>query len=269
MVPGKKHLVPPGQRAKLSARSTDDTGGIKDKSEAQPILARNTDRLVGLSYLLYAEGARSLLIVLQGMDTSGKDGTISHVMSGVNPQSCSVTSFKVPSEEERKHDFLWRIHKAVPRRGAIGIFNRSHYEDVLVVRVHGLVPKAVWAERYEQINAFERGLVQNDVHILKFFLHISKDEQKRRLQDRLDDPTRNWKFSPDDLKERKLWDDYMEAYEDALTKCSTPWAPWYVIPSDHKWHRNLAISHIVVETLTRMRMKLPKPEFDLSQIKVR
>jgi len=202
------------------------------------------------------------------MDASGKDGTIRHVMYGVNPQVCSVTSFKAPTSEELDHDFLWRIHNAVPPRGEIGIFNRSHYEDVLIVRVHDLVPKTVWSARYEQINDFEKMLSKNNVTILKFFLHISKDEQKERLQERLNDPTKNWKMNPEDLKERELWDDYQKAYEVAIEKCSTKYAPWYIIPANKKWFRNIAVSEIIIETLENLKMKFPKPAFDPSTIVV-
>jgi PPK2 family polyphosphate:nucleotide phosphotransferase len=199
------------------------------------------------------------------MDAGGKDGTIRHVMSGLNPQGCRVTSFKVPTEEELSHDYLWRMHRAVPAKGEIGIFNRSHYGDVLVVRVHNLVPKRVWSKRFEQINAFEKILAETGVTIVKFFLHISKEEQKNRLQERLDDSTKHWKVSPADFEERKYWDDYVKAYEDVLARCSTPWAPWYVIPGDHKWFRNLAVADVLVRTLKDMKMRFPKSKLDLSQ----
>jgi PPK2 family polyphosphate:nucleotide phosphotransferase len=191
------------------------------------------------------------------------------VMSGVNPQGCVVTSFKVPSVEEAAHDFLWRIHKAVPGNGYIGIFNRSHYEDVLVVRVHQLVPKDVWSGRYEQINEFEAMLDANNVKVLKFFLHISKDEQKKRFMERIDDPDKRWKISNADFEERKFWDDYTKAYEDALARCSTEAAPWYIIPANKKWFRNLVVSHIVVETLEEMKMKFPPPTVDVSKLRWR
>jgi PPK2 family polyphosphate:nucleotide phosphotransferase len=210
-----------------------------------------------LAYRLYAENRRSVLLVLQGMDTSGKDGTIRTVTSGVNPQSCQVVPFKQPSAEELDHDFLWRIHQAVPRRGNIGIFNRSHYEDVLVVRVHKLVPEAQWHKRYDQINAFEELLVEGGITLLKCFLHVSKDEQKKRLQARLDDPDKRWKFNHGDLDERKLWDDYQRAYEDALTRCNTAHAPWYIVPADRKWYRNLVVSQILREALEKLNPKFP------------
>jgi PPK2 family polyphosphate:nucleotide phosphotransferase len=199
------------------------------------------------------------------MDGAGKDGTIRHVMSGVNPQGCRVTSFKSPSAEETAHDFLWRIHNAIPERGEIGIFNRSHYEDALVVRVHDLVPEAIWSQRYKQINRFEKTLAENNVKILKFYLHISKEEQKNRFQQRLEDRAKWWKLSPTDFQERKYWNDYMEAYEDVLRRCSTPWAPWYIIPANKNWFRNLAVSHVIVKTLDDLNMKFPKPSFNVSR----
>jgi PPK2 family polyphosphate:nucleotide phosphotransferase len=208
-------------------------------------------------------------VVLQATDAAGKDGVVRHVLSGLNPQGCDVTSFKVPSTIERQHDFLWRIHQAVPAFGSIGVFNRSHYEDVLVVRVHHLAPRHVWSARYDQINAFEKLMSDNGVTILKFFLHISKAEQKQRLEARLDDPIRNWKISPADFKERRRWNDYVEAYEAVLNRCSSSVTPWYVIPSNKKWFRNLAVSQIIVETLERMNPKFPKPSFDLLRIKVK
>jgi PPK2 family polyphosphate:nucleotide phosphotransferase len=217
------------------------------------------DRLRDLQAVLWAEGKHALLIILQAMDAGGKDGTIKHVMRGVNPQGCQVTGFKVPTQEELDHDFLWRVHKAVPRRGYIGIFNRSHYEDVLVVRVDELVPEAVWRQRYEQINHFEKLLADTGTTILKFYLHISKQEQRERFEARLDDPHKNWKFSMGDLEKRAQWDDYMEAYNEALSRCSTPWAPWYVVPADHKWYRNAVISRILVETLEGLDMRYPPP----------
>jgi PPK2 family polyphosphate:nucleotide phosphotransferase len=222
-----------------------------------------------LQELLYASKKRALLIVLQAIDAGGKDGTIRHVMSGVNPQSCQVTSFKAPTAEELGHDFLWRIHQRVPIKGFFGIFNRSHYEDVLVVRVHDLVPKAVWSRRYDYINGFERVLDDGGVTILKFFLHISKDEQKKRFEDRLRDPAKMWKATLQDLEERKLWEKYRKAFEDAISKCSTEVAPWYVIPADRKWFRNLAVSEVIVQTLEAMDLKYPKPAFDTSKVVIK
>ena len=228
-------LVSPNVRIALSSHDPGYTGDYRSKAETKSELKRNVKRLRELQEVLWAEGKHSLLIILQAMDAGGKDGTIKHVMRGVNPQGCQVTSFKVPTEEELDHDFLWRIHKATPRRGYIGIFNRSHYEDVLVVRVHNLVPEEVWQQRYEQINQFEKMLADTGTTILKFFLHISKEEQKERFEARLRDPRKNWKFSHKDVDERAYWDDYMRAFEDALSRCSAPWAPWYIIPANHKW----------------------------------
>jgi PPK2 family polyphosphate:nucleotide phosphotransferase len=220
-----------------------------------------------LQYLLYAESRRSVLVVLQGIDAAGKDGTIRHVMTGLNPQGVSVTAFKAPEGAEKRHDYLWRVHNAVPEWGKIGIFNRSHYEDVLIVRVHGLVPKEEWSKRYQQINDFERMLAGNRVQIVKFLLYISKDEQAARFRKRLEDKTKNWKFSLDDVREREYWDQYIEAYDDALRKCSTEYAPWHVIPANHKWFRNLAVSEILRSHLEGMKLEYPKPVADLSKIK--
>jgi PPK2 family polyphosphate:nucleotide phosphotransferase len=265
----KQFRVKPGARVRLAGLDPDDTGGLRDKSEAEKPMQKNLERLSALQYLLYAEGRRALLIVLQAMDAGGKDGTIRHVMSGLNPQSCRVTSFKVPTPAELAHDFLWRIHAAVPAKGEIGIFNRSHYEDVLVARVHGLVSEKTWRARYDQINRFEESLSRNHIHILKFFLHISKCEQRKRLEARLRDPTKNWKISPADVAERKWWSAYEKAYEDALSHCSTAEAPWFIIPANHKWFRNLAVSQIIVEALDEMDMKFPPPSFDVSKVRLR
>ncbi len=257
-------IVKPGKKIKLSDRDPDSTPGFKDKKVAESLLAKSTARLSELQQRLYAEGRRSLLIVLQAMDAGGKDGTIRQVMSGVNPQSCAVTSFKSPSSDELAHDYLWRIHNHVPRKGEVGIFNRSHYEDVLIVRVHDIVPREIWTQRFDQINAFEKMLSENNVQIIKFFLHISKDEQLRRFKSRLEDPAKNWKADPSDFQERKFWDDYQKAYEDVLAKCSTPWAPWYIIPANKKWYRNLAVSQIIVEHLEAMDLKFPKPKAEIA-----
>src|SRR5664279_2580500 len=259
-------LVSPGSRIKLADFDPAGTYGL-DKSDADHLLAKNCERLSVLQYLLYAEGRRAVLVVLQGIDAGGKDGTIKHVMSGLNPQGVDVTSFKVPEGPEKRHDYLWRVHNAVPESGKLGIFNRSHYEDVLVVRVHDLVPKPVWSERYGQINNFERTLSDNGVRIVKFLLYISKEEQAKRFRQRLDDKSKRWKFSPADLKEREYWDKYIEAYQDVLRKCSTEHAPWYLIPANHKWFRNLAVSQILCETLESMDLKFPKPTADLSSLK--
>lgn len=264
----KELIAAPGEKVKLNKWDPEDTLGWDKNHKMKASLAKTIEKLDNLQYLLYAEHKRALLIVLQGLDAAGKDGTIRHVMSGVNPQGCRVTSFKKPTSEELTHDFLWRVHKAVPPIGDIGIFNRSHYEDVLVVRVHNLAPKDVWSQRYDQINDFEQMLDQNGVKILKFFLHISKDEQKQRFQQRIDDKDRQWKISESDFAERKFWDDYTKAYEVALTNCSTKHAPWFVIPSNKKWFRNLAVSHIIAETLEEMHMKFPAPTVDVSKIKL-
>ena len=262
----KELIVKPSSRLKLEKMDPGDTFGY-DKADAADHFTKNLERLSVLQYMLYAEAKRSVLVVLQGIDAGGKDGTIKHVMSGLNPQGVTVTSFKVPEGPEKRHDYLWRIHNAVPEWGKVGIFNRSHYEDVLVVRVHDLVPKKVWSERYDQINDFESMLASSGVTILKFLLYISKDEQAKRFRERLDDKQKNWKFSPADLKEREYWDQYIEAYDDMLNKCSKKHAPWYVIPANNKWFRNLAVSQILRDTLDEMDLKFPKPTTDLKKIK--
>src|SRR5471032_932201 len=231
-------IVRPGSRIKLADIDPGDTRGVK-KEEAGEHLAKNLDRLSVLQYMLYAEGQRSLLVVLQGIDAGGKDGTIRHVMSGLNPQGVKVTAFKVPEGPEKRHDYLWRVHQAAPEWGQLGIFNRSHYDDVLVARVHSLVPAPVWQKRYRQINEFERMLSENDVRIVKFLLYIDKKEQARRFHERLDDKSKNWKFSPADVQEREYWDQYMRAYEEMLRKCSTAAAPWYVITAKKKRYRKM------------------------------
>jgi PPK2 family polyphosphate:nucleotide phosphotransferase len=261
----KRCMVKPGSKPHLDDRDPGDTFGVRRNDKA---FKKRLDRLRELQQLLYADRSYALLIILQAMDAGGKDGTIRHVMSGVNPQGCKVTAFKVPTPEERAHDFLWRVHEAVPERGDIGIFNRSHYEDVLIVRVHRMVPKDVWSKRYGQINDFEQMLSANGVKILKFFLHIGKEEQKRRFQARILDPTRNWKISLADFEERRYWDDYMKAYEDALRKCSTDEAPWHVIPADHKWFRNYLVAETMVQALEDMKLKYPPPSVDISKIEV-
>jgi PPK2 family polyphosphate:nucleotide phosphotransferase len=264
-----KHLrIAPGTKVRLKDIDPGHTHGHKDKAEADQKRAEHVEQLAKYSELLWADNRYALLIVLQGMDTAGKDGTIRRVMSGINPRDCSVVSFKKPTDAELDHDFLWRIHTACPARGEIGVFNRSHYEDVVIVRVHNLVPEKVWSHRYDQINAFEEFLTHNGTRILKFFLHISKDEQKRRLEARIQDPVKNWKIEPADLEERKYWDQYQEAYDAAITRCNTDDAPWYVIPADKKWFRNLAISSILVETLEGLDLRPPKAKFDVSKLKV-
>lgn len=262
-------VIKPGRKVNLAKIKPGDTMGFKDKEQAVKLLEKNQKRMAELQYLLYAQNKYGLLIVLQGMDACGKDGTVRQVMRGVNPQGCKIVSYKAPNAVELDHDYLWRIHHNVPPYGEIGIFNRSHYEDVLVVRVRNLVPKEVWSDRYDQINGFEDILVRNNYIILKFFLHISKQAQKERLEARLQDPTKNWKMSPQDLKERALWNDYQKAYEAVLSNCSTKKAPWYVVPADKKWFRNLVISQVIVETLEGLNMKFPKPDFDPKKIVVK
>lgn len=260
--------VPPGTDICLDDFDARFGDGDLKKKDARNEVAENTVITAGLAHRLYAENQRAVLLVLQGMDTSGKDGTIRHVMSGVNPQSCRIVSFKQPSLVELDHGFLWRIHRGVPPKGNIGIFNRSHYEDVLVVRVHNIVPEREWRKRYEQINAFERMLNDGHITLVKCFLQISKEEQRERLMARLDDPEKRWKFSKADLEERKKWDDYVEAYEEALTQCNTDYAPWHIIPSDRKWYRNLVVSRILRKTLETLDPQFPPCEEGLDAIVV-
>ena len=248
--------VTPGTRVRLASRDHGATHGW-DKTAADPELARQFERLAGLQDRFWAEAKRAVLVVLQGIDAAGKDGTINKVMEAFNPQGCPVTSFKVPSAEELAHDYLWRVHKALPRKGEIAIFNRSHYEEVLVVRVHDLVPRKVWSTRYDQINSFERHLTANGTTIVKFFLAIDRDEQRDRFQARYDDPTKRWKFSMGDLEERARWDDYQAAFDDALSKCSTVEAPWYVIPANRNWFRNLAVATILADTIAELKPRYP------------
>ena len=261
-------IVPPGTKIKLKDYDPDYTGEYKQKGDAEKKLSGIKEQMIELQELLYTENKRSLLIILQAMDTGGKDGTIRHVVGGVDPQGCDVQSFKVPTPEELSHDFLWRAHKVTPCNGKIVIFNRSYYEDVLVVRVHNLVPKEIWSRRYDQINYFEKCLTENGTVIIKFYLHISKDEQKKRLEQRLEDPAKKWKFSEADLKEREYWDGYTDAYEDVLTKCSTEHVPWHIIPANKKWYRNLVVGEAIVKTLKDQNMKFPEPKIDLSKIKI-
>ena len=248
--------VKPGSRVRLASLDPGATFG-HDKASAQPLIAAQLDRLAALQDRLWAEAKRSVLVVLQGIDAAGKDGTIQKVMEAFNPQGCVVSAFKVPTAEELAHDFLWRIHKRVPGVGEIGIFNRSHYEDVLVVRVHDLVPRRVWSARYDQINDFERTLAAGGTTIVKFFLTIDRDEQRQRFQARYDDPTKRWKFSMGDLDERAHWDDYQAAFDDALAKTSTETAPWYVIPANRKWFRDLAVATILADTIAGLRPAYP------------
>ena len=260
----KAYLVKPGNAVKLSKYDPDETSLFKgDKQEGKRALLKLNEELEILQEKLFAQHKHKVLIVLQGIDTSGKDGVIRHVFEGVNPQGVRVAGFKVPTPVELDHDYLWRVHAQVPGRGEMVIFNRSHYEDVLVVRVHALVDKKTWGRRYEQIKAFENILAEEGTTILKFFLHISPEEQKERLQARLEDPTKHWKYNPGDLKERQLWEEYTKAYEDVLSKTSTAHAPWYVIPADKKWYRNWVIASILVDTLKGLKMAYPRPEYDV------
>ena len=261
--------VAEGSKVELDNHPTDHSGGYTDKKMAVADLAKNIERLTELQDILYAQNVHSLLIIFQAMDAAGKDGAIKHVMSGLNPQGCQVTSFKQPSTEEIDHDFLWRCQKALPERGRIGIFNRSHYEEVLVVRVHSGIlqlqqlpdkvknDKFIWKKRFRQIRDWEQHLTENGTHVLKFFLHVSKEEQKKRFLERIDIPEKNWKFSAGDAKERVFWDDYMNAYEDAMEETSTDHAPWYVIPADKKWFTRLAISEVIVQKLESLKMSYP------------
>jgi PPK2 family polyphosphate:nucleotide phosphotransferase len=265
----RRWRVKPGTAVDLSRvdpSSTPGAPGSKDKTLA---LTRALDERLGvLQERLWAERRQSLLIVLQAIDAGGKDGTIKHVLDGCNPQGTKVASFKAPSEEELAHDFLWRVHKVTPAKGEIAVFNRSHYEDVIAVRVHELVPRSVWRARYRHINMFERNLHDGGTRIVKLFLHISRDEQARRFRERIDDPTKQWKFRAGDLEDRKRWDDYQTAFAAALERTSRSWAPWYVIPADHNWYRNWAVSRVLIETLERMDPRYPAPAEDLSRFVV-
>jgi PPK2 family polyphosphate:nucleotide phosphotransferase len=264
----KRLKVEPGSKVKLSRIDPDFHGTHKSEDEAKAELQRNLSRITDLQRKLYADRRHCLLIVLQGIDGAGKDGTCWHVVSAMDPQGVDVTGFKQPTPEERDHDFLWRVHPHAPGLGRVAVFNRSHYEDVLVVRVHKLVPKDVWKRRFEFINDWERLLAEEkNTTILKFFLYISKDEQLARFKERLDDPGRQWKISDSDYSERKLWDKYIDAFEAALSRCSTEQAPWFIIPSNHKWFRNFAVSQIVADAMEDMKLNLPKPTVDLQKIR--
>jgi len=263
----ERYHVKPDSQIDLSRWDTNDTSAFDGgKREAREVLQTLNERLEELQELLYAEHKHKVLIVLQAMDTGGKDGTIRHVFEGVNPQGVKVANFKVPTREELDHDYLWRVHKQVPGKGQIAIFNRSHYEDVLVVRVHNLAPPEVWGRRYAHINHFERTLADEGTTILKFFLHIDLDEQKERLQARLDEPHKRWKFKPGDLGERKLWPEYMRAYEDVLSKTNTDWAPWHIVPANRKWYRDLVVATVLVEALEGLNMSYPRPEEGLDNV---
>ena len=263
----KYFRIRPGRKVRLSEIDTGFTGPPGGRKKAAGDIEHYRRKLCELQELLYADRRHSLLICLQGMDAGGKDGTINHVLGAMNPQGCRVVGFKQPTPEELSHDFLWRIHRAAPARGEVVVFNRSHYEDVLIARVHNLVPKEVWSRRYDAINNFEKELTDSGVHIIKFYLHISKHEQLKRFHDRLDDPARQWKISDADYTERPFWKEYAKAYEEALSRCSTAWAPWYVIPADHKWFRNLAVGQIVVDHLKALKMTFPRPTVNIAQIR--
>jgi PPK2 family polyphosphate:nucleotide phosphotransferase len=264
----ENHRLNPGKKVRMKDLPTNAAGFHDNRAGAEQEFEVLRDELIDLQYRLYAEGKRKLLIVLQAMDAGGKDGTIRHVFKGVNPQGVSVTSFKAPSAEDLAHDFLWRIHRAAPAAGMIGVFNRSQYEDVLIVRVEKLIPESIWRARYDQINRFEQLLAETGTTILKFYLHISRDEQKQRMQERLADPKKQWKFSAEDLRKREQWDEYMAAYDDVLEKCTTEHAPWYIIPSDQKWYRNLAVARTIVETLRKMDLRLPDPPKNLGEFRI-
>jgi PPK2 family polyphosphate:nucleotide phosphotransferase len=263
----KKFVVEPGTKVRLSKIDASYTGKHETHEKALVEIQKNVERMDKLQYLLYADGSQSLLVVLQALDAAGKDGTIRHVFCGMNPQGTFVYGFKQPSREEAAHDFLWRAHQRTPGKGEVVIFNRSHYEDVLVVRVHKLVSQSVWSKRYDLINDFETMLSQNGTTVLKFFLHISPEEQLSRFKQRLDDPARHWKISESDYSERELWPKYVDAYEDAMKLTSTKRAPWYIIPANHKWFRNLAVSQIIADTMDEMGLKLPPTRVDISDIR--
>ena len=263
----ERYRVKPGTRVKLSEWSPDDHDGFEGgKKKAEEELPKLNARLDDLQELLYAEHKHKVLIVLQAMDTGGKDGIIRHVYRGVNPQGVRVANFKVPTALEMDHDFLWRVHSQVPGTGELVIFNRSHYEDVLITRVHELVPRPVWRRRYQEINDFEEILANEGTTILKFFLNIDLDEQKKRLQARLDDPKKHWKFNVGDLAERKLWPEYMKAYEDAIGATSTPWAPWYIVPANSKWYRDQVVARVMIKALEGLKMSYPKSAQNLDEI---
>jgi PPK2 family polyphosphate:nucleotide phosphotransferase len=260
-----RYRVEPGERISLADLDPADTGDLAGSEEVETEYAGLAEQIAALQERLFAEEKRSLLIVLQGIDAAGKDGTVKHVLRGTNPSGVRVHSFREPSSEESAHDFLWRYHQATPADGMIGVFNRSHYEDVLVVRVKDLAPEGLWRSRYDSINDFERMLVREGTTILKFFLHISKDEQLEKFRERLERPEKYWKWSDNDIKERARWEDYQQAYEDAVNATSTPWAPWYVIPSDHRWFRNYAIARVLLGTLTAMDPRFPAPPEDVKR----
>jgi PPK2 family polyphosphate:nucleotide phosphotransferase len=266
----RRYRVRPGQRVRLDEWDPGDTSGFEGKKEeGLKESEKLTRKLERLQEILYAEHKHKVLIVLQALDTGGKDRTIRRVFEGVNPQGVRVARFGVPTPEENDHDFLWRVHSQVPGSGEIAIFNRSHYEGVLVVRVHKLAPEEVWKARYQEINEFERMLCEEGTAILKFYLHIDKDEQRKRLQDRLDDPTKRWKFSVHDLPEREFWSEYMTAYQDALEKTSTEWAPWYVVPANHNWFRDLIVTTVIVRALEEMDLRYPPEAKSLKSMTIK
>lgn len=264
----QEHRLEPGRPVDLATIATRGKDLHPNRKLAEEETRQLRDELIELQRRHYAANKDKLLVVFQAMDAGGKDSTIRRVLRGVNPQGVRVTSFKVPSKKELAHDFLWRVHQEVPAQGMIGVFNRSHYEDVLVVRVHNLVPEATWRPRYEQINFFEKMLAETGTVLLKFYLHISKEEQRERFQARIDDPTKNWKFSFDDLEKRKLWDGYMAAYQEMLERTTTAWAPWYVIPADQKWYRDLAVNRVIVSTLRDLDPQYPRPATEITGVKV-
>lgn len=261
-----KLIVLPGSAAHLGKRRPDDRAGLAGKTEARQQLVELIEELALLHNRLYAEASRSVLLILQGVDASGKDGTIRRVLTGVNPQGCRIVSFKEPTATELAHDYLWRVHAACPQRGEIGIFNRSQYEDVVAARVRGFAPEAVWSRRPEHIREFERLLVDEGTTVVKVFLHISREEQGRRLRERLENPEKAWKFRRSDLDDRIRWDEFMRAYEDVIGQTSTKWAPWYVVPADHNWVRNVLVARILVDALRRIDPQLPPPEPGLSEL---
>ena len=263
----KKFAIQPGERPRLSKIDASYTGKHESDEKALAQTQAHVERMDKLQYLLYADGSKSLLVLLQALDAAGKDGVIRHLFSGMNPQGTSVFGFKQPSKYEAAHDFLWRAHLRTPGKGEVVVFNRSYYEDVLVVRVHKLVPKSVWSKRYDLINDFESMLSRHGTTVVKFYLHITREEQLSRFKQRLDDPSRHWKISESDYSERELWPQYVEAYEDAMAATSTKHAPWYVIPSNHKWFRNLAISQIISDTMDDMGLKLPQAQLDIADIR--
>lgn len=268
VTPSGAFTVPPGGRFRLGRIDPDATGEFSSKRDAAKTTRASLEQLRELHERLYAGGRRGFLVVLQAMDTGGKDGTIKHVMGAFNPQGVRVTSFKVPTDAELAHDFLWRVHKVAPARGQIAIFNRSHYEDVLVVRVKGLQPEAVWRGRYDHINHFERLLAEAGIAIVKLYLHISPEEQAERLRERQRVPEKNWKFNPGDLEDRRLWHEFRSAYEDALSLCNTPWAPWYVVPANHKWYRNVVVAGTLVAAMESMHLHYPPAAPDIAGYRI-